>query len=180
MWIPDKSFKSEADEMIQKWYKNNFVIGLQMRAGDSKFINETTDHLKFINCALEIEKEYVSESKRANVTFKWLIATDSNPIRKFLFENYKEKSFISNGPQYFLDHSSVGTLEGFRRAVMDIELLSNCDEIIVTSGSSFGWLAAMKMLKLPYFIRRSSETITKCMRTDLRRLPVNPYGHTSI
>ena len=147
-----------------------------MRATDSLFIDEAKDHLKFINCALEIEKDYILKSKRTDISFKWFIATDSDKIRSLIFEHYKEKSFTSNGT---LDHTSHGSKDGFRRAVLDVELLSKCDEVIVTSGSTFGWLAAMKTLKMPYFISGANERMVKCTREDMRHPSVNPRSTAS-
>jgi len=161
---------------MDKWFKNNYVIGIQMRATDSLFIDEAKDHLKFINCALEIEKGYILKSKRTDISFKWFIATDSDKIRSLIFEHYKEKSFTSNGT---LDHTSLGSKDGFRRAVLDVELLSKCDEVIVTSGSTFGWLAAMKTLKMPYYISGSSDKMMKCTREDMRRISANQFGAAS-
>ena len=146
-----------------------------MRAGDSRYIDEAKDHLKFINCALDIEQDYMLKSKRTDIAFKWFIATDSNKIRKFLFENYREKSFTSNGT---LGHTDSGGI-GFRRAVLDVELLSKCDEVIVTSGSTFGWLAAMKTLKMPYYVSGSSDKMMKCLREDMRRISANQFGAAS-
>jgi len=175
--MPNQDITNEIiNEYTEKWFKNNYVIGIQMRATDSLFLDENIDHLKFINCALEIEKEFILNSKTFSVKFKWFIATDSDKIRKFIFDNYKEKSFTSNGT---LSHTSLGEKDGFRRAVLDVELLSRCNEIIVTSGSTFGWLAAMKMLKLPYVISGSNQMMMKCSRMDLRHPSVNPHGRTS-
>ena len=147
-----------------------------MRATDSLFIDEAKDHLKFINCALEIEKDYILKSKKTDISFKWFIATDSDKIRSLIFEHYKEKSFTSNGT---LDHTSLGSKDGFRRAVLDVELLSKCDEVIVTSGSTFGWLGAMKTLRMPYYISGSSEKMMKCKKEDMRRISANPHGRAS-
>jgi len=69
--------------------------------------------------------------------------------------------------------------DGFRRAVLDIELLSKCDEVIVTSGSTFGWLAAMKTLKMPYYVSGKSDKIMKCTREDMRRMSVNQFDIAS-
>jgi hypothetical protein len=93
-----------------------------------------------------------------------------------IFEHYKEKSFTSNGT---LGHIDLDAEDGLRRAVLDVELLSKCDEIIVTSGSTFGWLAAMKTLKLPFYVSGSSEKMVKCTREDMRRPSINPHGTTS-
>ena len=147
-----------------------------MRATDSLFIDESKDHLKFINCALEIEKNYIIKSKKTDISFKWFIATDSDKIRSLIFEHYKDKSFTSNGT---LSHTSLGSTDGFRRAVLDVELLSKCDEIIVTSGSTFGWLAAMKSLKMPYYVSGATEKMVKCTREDMRKISINTFGAAS-
>jgi hypothetical protein len=161
---------------MDKWFKNNYVIGIQMRAADSGYLDESRDHLKFINCAIEIEKEYILKSKKTDISFKWFIATDSDKIRSFIFYHFKEKSFTSNGT---LGHSSWGVQSILRHTVLDVELLSKCDEIIVTSGSTFGWLAAMKTLKMPFYVSGSSERMVKCTREDLRRISVNPRSSAS-
>jgi len=147
-----------------------------MRAGDSGYIDEAKDHLKFINCALEIEKQFILKSKRTDISFKWFIATDSDKIRSLIFEHFKEKSFTSNGT---LGHITLDAEDGFRRAVLDVELLSKCDEVIVTSGSTFGWLAAMKTLKMPYYVSGVSEKMMKCTREDMRRISANQFGAAS-
>jgi hypothetical protein len=163
--MPNQEIKNEVNYYIEKWFKNNYVIGIQMRAADSGYLDESRDHLKFINCAIEIEKEYILKSKKTDISFKWFIATDSDKIRSFIFYHFKEKSFTSNGT---LGHSSWGVQSILRHTVLDVELLSKCDEIIVTSGSTFGWLAAMKSLKMPYYVSGASESMAKCTREDLR------------
>jgi hypothetical protein len=174
IWRPNQDIKNEVNYYMDKRFKNNYVIGIQMRAGDSGYIDEAKDHLKFINCALDIEKDYIIKSKKRDISFKWFIATDSNKIRKFLFDNYRNKSFTSNGT---LGHTDSGGI-GFRRAVLDVELLSKCDEIIVTAGSTFGWLAAMKMLKMPFYIKGRTSKMEKCLRAELSITPSNLLGYS--
>jgi len=174
IWKPNQDITNEVNYYMDKWFKNNYVIGIQMRAGDSRYIDEAKDHLKFINCALDIEQDYMLNSKRTDIAFKWFIATDSKRIRKFLFEHYREKSFTSNGT---LGHTDSGGI-GFRRAVLDVELLSKCDEVIVTSGSTFGWLAAMKMLKMPFYIKGRTSKMEKCLRAELGITPSNLFGYS--
>jgi hypothetical protein len=174
--MPNQDIKNYLIEYEHNWFKNNFVIGIQMKVGDSDYIDESNDYLKFINCASEIENDYILKIKKTDVSFKWFIATDSDKIRNLIFEHYKEKSFTSNGT---LDHTSLGLGDGFRRAVLDVELLSKCDEIIVTSGSTFGWLAAMKTLRMPYYVSGSSDKMVKCTREDMRRISANQLDTAS-
>ena len=65
--------------------------------------------------------------------------------------------------------------QGYRRAILDVELLSRCDEIVVTGGSTFGWIAAMKMLKLPFYVIGAS-SMEKCLRAELSNPPSNQFG----
>ncbi len=102
--------------------------------------------------------------------------TDSDKIRSLIFQLYKDKSFRSNGT---LDHTSLGSKDGFRCAVLDVELLSKCDEVIVTSGSTFGCLAAMKSLKMPYYVSGVSEKMMKCTTEDMRKISANQFGAAS-
>jgi hypothetical protein len=59
--------------------------------------------------------------------------------------------------------------------MLDVELLSLCDELIVTGPSTFGWVAAMKSLKLPLFINGHNRT-EKCLRSKLSDPPSGGKG----
>ena len=61
---------------------------------------------------------------------------------------YPLKTLVGNGTiKHVADDS-----HGYERTLVDIDLLSKCDEMIHTGGSTFGFIAAMKSFKLPYFI----------------------------
>ena len=168
IWTPNQDMKHLVKHYMERHFTNNFVIGFQMRAADSGYLDEAKDYLKFISCAHEIEKEFLLKSKKLETTFKWFIATDSDKIRSTIFGSYGEKSFTTNGT---VGHSGWGSTEQFKKAVLDIELLSRCDEIIVTGASTFGWTAAMKSLKLPYYLTGFS--MNTCLRADLGNQPTN-------
>jgi len=171
IYRPNQYMLNLIDYYVEKYFKNSFVIGLQMRAADSGYLDETKDHLKFISCALEIEKEFLIRNKILEVSFKWFIATDSDKMRNYIFDNYPEKSFSSNGT---VGHSGWSNIEQFKKTILDVELLSRCDEIITTGASTFGWLAAMKSLKMPYYVTGFS--MNKCLRADLGKQPANQHG----
>lgn len=72
---------------------------------------------------------------------------------------YREKVIDSNtGP---IKHI-VDDTDGYYRTILDVELLSRTDELIVTGGSTFGFTAAMKNQKLPWFIDFREEINKKC------------------
>jgi predicted NUDIX family phosphoesterase len=143
-----------------------------LRAAEGFFKEASEIYMKFINCALEIEKEFISRSNKKDITFKWFIASDSEKVKELIIGYSREKAFMFN--------DTIGAnKDKFRLAVLDVELLSKCDEIIVTSGSTFGWLAAMKTLKMPYYVSGSSEKMVKCTREDMRYPSVNPRSTAS-
>jgi hypothetical protein len=51
---------------------------------------------------------------------------------------------------------------------MDVELLSKCDEIIVTGGSTFGFIAAIKARKMPFYVNGNS-SMEYCEQMKLNR-----------
>ena len=132
-------------------------------------MNAKNDTLKFIDCALEIEKSFLNANTSSS--FKWFIASDSTNSLNDLLESYPNKAFAANGS---LSHIAYNT-DGYMRTLLDVELLSLSNEIIVTGGSTFGWIAAMKMQKLPFYVNGFS-SMKKCMRATLSDPPVIPAG----
>ena len=61
------------------------------------------------------------------------------------------------------------------RAILDVKLLSLCNELIVTGGSTFGWVASMKSLKLPMYINGQNR-MNKCLRASLSDPPSGGQG----
>ena len=51
---------------------------------------------------------------------------------------------------------------GYYRTILDVELLSKVDELIVTGGSTFGFVAAMKAQKMPWVVDFKKELNKKC------------------
>ena len=164
-WRPNKSIQKDVEIFFEKYFRNNFVIGFQLRY---HYLNKN-DTNKFIHCAHDIEKKYFSKKDNSTKisSFKWFIASDSqNEINNLLKIN-PNKTFTTN--QYSLGHI-VENQQSFYRAMLDVELLSLCNEIIVTGGSTFGWVAAMKSLKLPLFLN-GKNSMDKCLRSKLSEPP---------
>ena len=159
----------------------SYVIGIQLRYGDADlpYLNEYVDILKFINCAIYLENEYLS-SKRKSEKFniKWFIASDSQSKLDLLLKEYERKAFASKGTLAHIKHNHLG----YERSIIDVELLSKCDELIITGASSFGFIAAMKSKKLPYFINGFDKTMRRCQRMQFAnpnfRMPKTPLGFT--
>jgi hypothetical protein len=137
-----------------EYFDGSFVIGLQIRG---QYVNEANkDDIKFIDCALGIESEF-KETKPV----KWLIVTDMNHMFSKISQLMPNKTiFTSNGTA---GHGiGNGDYQQTIKAFLDIELLSLCDEIIQTSGSTFGFISAIKAQKLPYYVNGTAGCGDRC------------------
>jgi hypothetical protein len=105
-------------------------------------------------------------------SFKWFIASDSQDEINGILKIYPNKTFTTN--EYTLGHI-VSSQQSFNRAILDVELLSLCNELIVTGASTFGWVAAMKSLKLPLYINGQNR-MDRCLRSSLSDPPSGGQG----
>jgi hypothetical protein len=173
-WIPNNDLNRKIQFYLNKYFKDNFVIGIQLRYGDSDllYLNEQIDTIKFINCALKIEKTHSEKRKK----FKWFISSDSQVNLDKLLRKYPSKAFSTLGT---LAHISLDP-NGYERAIIDNELLSKVDELIITGASTFGFVASMKSKRLPYFIdgSYSKSSHRECIALDLNpiTMPQTPLG----
>jgi hypothetical protein len=76
--------------------------------------------------------------------------------------------------------NTLHVADAYKRAVIDNELLSKCDELIMTAGSTYGMVAAIRSGRKPLFfsgMRRSRH----CERLSLgHRLPTTPLYNTAV
>ena len=178
VWRPNKKLAEQIDAYFNKEFKNHFVIGIQLRYGDANpnqiYLDEKKDTAKFIDCALEIERNFTRQNSRLNTTglFKWFIASDSETNINNILTKYPGKAFTTEGN---LSHVAYNS-NGYQRTILDVELLSRCNETIITGGSTFGWISAMKQFKLPLYINGFS-TMQECVRAELSKLPKTPSGY---
>jgi hypothetical protein len=63
------------------------------------------------------------------------------------------------------------TGNSFEKSIVDSELLSKCDELIITGGSTYGFLAAMRMGRTPLFFNGMRNT-KHCPRMSFTNLGV--------
>ncbi len=147
IWTPNKLISDIVNAFVETKFKDNFVIGIQMRY--HYLMDGELFTYRFINCALQIENDYLMRGnfslKSKNV--KWFIASDSEKYLKKLTNLYPDKILTASGPI-----SHIQNPDGYQRAIIDVELLSKCDEILMTGGSTFAFMGAMKSLRLPYNI----------------------------
>jgi hypothetical protein len=93
--------------------------------------------------------ERVNKEITDNRTMKWFVSTDKLAVlAEQIKTNYTDKVVQAAGK---IGHVIFDT-DAYERALLDIELLSQCDEVIITGGSSFGFMSSLKNQKKPYFI----------------------------
>ena len=59
---------------------------------------------------------------------------------------------------------------------MDVELFSKCDEMIISGASTYGFVAAMKSLRMPYYVNGIGFKMKKCAKMSLGKPPAS-YHH---
>ena len=86
---------------------------------------------------------------------------------------YSDRIVTGSGTMDHIVHDS----KAYKRAILDVELLAKCDELVITGGSTYGFVSAMKSLKLPLklplklcFMSMVVVTWTKCVRTGVLKM----------
>jgi hypothetical protein len=178
-WRPSAYLQKEVDYYYEKYFKNNFVIGIQLRLAFLFFAKifqsfqqvffifrywyaEWADTEVFIKCALDLEKSL-------NKSVKWFVTSDDAGNLNRISMNYSAKMFTSNGT---IAHF-VSSTKGYHRTLLDVELLSMCDEIIMTGGSTYGFLSALKSGKYPLFVN-GRRRAGKCDRFSFSNPSLTP------
>ena len=134
-------------ERIAAEFKGYRVIGLHIRTGNVTRRNEAylenKDIPRFFECAMQL-------GRSSEVNTKWFIATDNEEIK--LRAKFIHGDRIIMVPMAPLHTDIRDSEESYLVAMADNELLSRCDAIVVTGGSTFGYIASLKSLNLPYYV----------------------------
>jgi hypothetical protein len=71
-------------------------------------------------------------------------------------------------------HPETGN--SFEKSIVDNELLSKCDELLITGGSTYGFLAAMRMGRMPLFFNGERNS-KQCARMSFTNIATTPKGY---
>ena len=166
-WLLKPNIKEKISDFIKQKFSGNFIIGLQLRFN---YLNHE-DIQTFIKCAFEIEKHNKIYNSNQNV--KWFISTDESAKIRNLIKRYSNKILRAKGK---IGHIALES-EAYERAILDIELLSHCNETIITGGSTFGFIGSLKNQKIPYIVegRRSSK---ECKLLNFYAPARTPIGYS--
>ena len=171
-WRPKPNYQAAIDKMFDTYFKDNFVIGVQIR---QEFINFKADIASFFDCALFIEKQYLKECEMTNQKpkpVKWYVACDCPECaRGFLKSNISQFNKMMN--QTIFGIYLLGNLY-YANALFDVEMLSLCDRMVTTGGSTFGFVPAMKNRNFnrPYYLN-GNRGMKQCEILNFSRPSVN-------
>lgn len=151
-WRPKPSLKRRIEAFSQSNFIDSYVIGLQMRFN---YLQKTDEFQLFAECALELEEKI--RPVIGNQSVKWFFTSDlSENFHEQILQKLKiiySKPIISeSGPMGHIGSSD----EYYERAIVDVELLSRCNEIIITGGSTFGFIASLVSQKRSFYIEGNS------------------------
>ena len=164
-WIPKPRMQKLIDHYVKKHFKNRYVIGLQMREPYMDMW-KNLGIKNFIECAEHIEQEIKAD--QPDIEIKWFLTADSQRLYDLVHAEYPNKLIVVNGTIGHVGETSLELWERvYERTILDNELLSRCDEMIITGGSTYGFVAAIKSMRLPYSISGSE----KCKRASLSNPP---------
>lgn len=162
---------SNMQKKIQKYSSANFdgayVIGFQMR-----FVYmDVIDIDAFVSCAQSIEASNKHRIGSRPVKVKWFISTDRSDLIENFSSVFQDKILVGEGK---IGHVAFedGTYE---RAILDIELLSRCNETILTGGSTFGFIGSIKSQKRPFLVEGKRKT-TACTKLEFFAPARTPSG----
>ncbi|CAF1088724.1 unnamed protein product [Brachionus calyciflorus] len=173
VWVINQKFMNEINEIYDENFKNNFVIGMQLRYD---YLSDN-DISKFIQCA-----KYIQEINEKKKNVKWFITTEHAKILKMLDDEYGHMVIQGKGKIGILSYDP----NTYSRSIIDNELLGRVDEMIITGGSTYGFTSALRNQKLPYYIegrRRNMDdnnTLVPCKRMNFARAPRTPLNYSVV
>jgi hypothetical protein len=138
-WLPKTSLQQTIDSYVKQNFTGNFVIGMQLRY---HYLTWEDSYVVF-NCAKDLEA-----NTKTKKPIKWFISSDNEAYIERIRQLFPGKVINANGSVTHINDDA----KGYFRALLDLELLSQCDEYIMTGGSTFGFMASLRSGKYPYFV----------------------------
>ena len=103
---------------------------------------------------------------------RFMTSDDAEILSRIMSENKATRSMMSA-------NETIGnieeTLDGYPRTIIDIELLSRCDQLVFTGGSTYGFVAALKSQQAAYYVNGRS-TMSECKLHELGKPSVTDKG----
>lgn len=158
-WLLKPNLTKKIDDLAHRTNFNSYyMIGLQLR--NYYLAWNQTEIDVFIDCALSIEDE--KRPILGDQLVKWYVISDEPKLLDLLVAKYKDKIIVGEG---LIGHVGEDSPESYVRALMDLELMSRCNETVLTGSSTFGFLASLKNQKRPYVVD-AGHNLVSCRRFE--------------
>ncbi len=134
MWIPKDHIMDKVNHYVNNVFKNYYMIGIQLRY---QYIKDPLDTYKFLNCSFDVEENITKSMPDFNSKYKavkWFLTSDSAGVIERLKKEYPNKIIVSEGQVGHIESNA----DSYPRTILDVELLSRCNELVLTGGSTFG------------------------------------------
>jgi hypothetical protein len=162
-WRIDNEFQVFIDNFLYENFYGHIVIAIQLRYAYIKW--KDTD--AFIDCAINIEKQI----NKTNI--KWFVTSDNNKNLKRIEAKYKNKVIHTLD---FIQANRVNSMYGkYGSTILDNELMSKSDFLIISGGSTFGFTAAIRKNELPFYVN-GGRNQKKCIKMTLSELSITNSG----
>jgi hypothetical protein len=160
IWRSNQAVQKIVDHYVNNHFKNYYVIGMQFRFLYMSLDSHELDN--FINCALDIEQNDMNLGKHV----RWFVTADWSKHLKRLFKKYSKYVITVRLRESRVLHYETGM--SFVKTIVENELLSKCDELIVTGGSTYGFLAGIRANRMPLYFN-GNKSSTSCPRNSFLR-----------
>lgn len=142
---PDVITQRRTDIVLSK-AEGFHLIGFQIRmgSGGSDFSDSHT-FLKMdsIQKFIDFAEAYRIQRGIDPTRVRWFISTDSSKAEQKLRALYPERVLSASSQRRGHSQEKSANLREFRRAVVDLNVLSQCEYLVLTNHSSFGMIARM-------------------------------------
>lgn len=141
--------------MREQHFKNRYIIGMHLRLKEGSSIDQLTKQT-ILRCASQLESLY-----RGGKPVYWFIATDDLAAGKELAEQMRNQNFQ---PLIIPLDETNGTrraVAGIQAALMEMWLLGEADELIISPYSTFSYVAHGRTGLTPHIATRDG----KCFKT---------------
>jgi hypothetical protein len=159
-WKIDPKFQLYIDKFYNEHFRGHTVIAMQLRY---EYVSWDDTKL-FIDCALAIQ----AQINKKNV--KWFLTTDYFEYLKLIEDEYSNKLIHTVN---FAKENQIDSKYGV--TILDNELMSMSDYLIISGGSTYGFVAAMRQNELPFYVngRRNTE---KCLKMKFSQPSITNLG----
>ncbi|KAK8807116.1 hypothetical protein WA158_003875 [Blastocystis sp. Blastoise] len=136
--LPSDYVSQKVEEEYSKWPKG-YTIGIQIRMGKHADFNNDRKEFQNMNSVNMMFAKAQVMTREVSQPVHWFVVSDSSVVKQRAIKNY---------PKYVITYNSTiihcggpsnkKILQGCYDALIEMYLLSKCDNYILTSGSSFG------------------------------------------